>query len=56
MVKAFDGNFHDVIFGIIHDADERDPVRLYLISQIERSDLDLRLGRVEAFRNSIEKG
>ena len=31
------------------------PVRLYLIAQIERSDLDFCLGRLEAFRYPIEK-
>src|SRR3974390_2328793 len=55
VVKALDGNLHNVILGIIHDAEERDPIRLYLASQIQRGDLDFRLGRVETFRDLIEK-
>jgi hypothetical protein len=55
VVEALDRNFDNVILGIIHDAEERDPIRLYLASQIQRGDLDFRLGRVETFRDLIEK-
>ena len=38
VVEALDRNFDNVILGIIHDAEERDPIRLYLASQIQRGD------------------
>ena len=55
VVEALNGNLQNVILGIRHDAGERDPVRLYLASKIQRSNLDFRLGRVETFRDLIEK-
>ncbi len=44
VVKVLHRDLDDVILGVVHDADERDPFCLNLISQVERSNLDLRLG------------
>jgi hypothetical protein len=46
---AIERDFHNVIVGIVGDADERQSFRLYLIAQIERCYLDFRHPGLQEF-------
>ena len=39
MVEAIERDFHNVVVGIIGDANERQPFRLHLVAQVEGGDL-----------------
>ena len=53
MVEPIERDFHNVIVGIVGDADKRRPFRLYLIARIDRRYLR-HLG-LQEFRYRVEK-
>src|ERR1700693_2836441 len=55
MVKPFDSDLHDIVFGVVDETDERHPFRLYLIAKVERRNLDLGLFSGDPLRNAVEK-
>jgi hypothetical protein len=55
VVEPIECDFHNVILGIVGDADERQSFRLYLIAQIERRYLDFLHPGLQEFRYRVEK-
>jgi hypothetical protein len=55
VVEAIERDFHNVVVGIVGDADERQPFRLHLVAQLEGGDLDFRLLGLQELRYGVEK-
>ena len=55
MVHAFEGQLDHIILGILGNAEQREPLRLDLIAQRQRGNLDLGPLAFEQLRNAIEE-
>jgi hypothetical protein len=55
MVKLFKRDLDQIVLLIVGDADQRNPFRLNLVTQVERRDLDFSLLSDQALREVIEE-
>src|SRR5712671_1936272 len=55
MIEAIEGDLHEVALAIVDDAQQRQPLRLHLIAERKRSDLDFRPLSLEQLRYAVEK-